>query len=108
MRCIFQSKEWGEGVRFETFLQVGGCGAVDGRWTEQARRADPDVETAKGVEGFVDEGEGVVFGGDGVGVVDYAGFGVEFGEGGLEAGRGGGGARRRDGGGSAAPLGLIR
>lgn len=83
---VFEGEEGGHGVGFEALLEVGGGGEFDAGGAEEAGIADPDVETAPRVEGFVDEGQGVGFGGDGVGVVDDFGVGVEFGEGVGEAG----------------------
>ena len=87
--CVFEGKEGRHGVGFEAFLQVGRGGGVDGGWAEEAGGADPDVEAAPGIESLVDEGESVLFRGDGVGVVDNFGIWVRFGEVGGEAGRGG-------------------
>lgn len=70
-----------------------GRGGVDCGGAKEPGGADPDVKAAPGVEGFVDEGQGVRFRGDGVGVVDYFCVGVELGEGGAEAGAFVGGLR---------------
>ena len=70
MWSVFQCEEGCKGVRFEAPLEISWGRRVDGSGTEQGSRAYPDIETAEGVEGFVDQGEGVVLGGDGVGVWD--------------------------------------
>ena len=53
---VLEGEEGGHGVGFEAFLEVFRGGGVDGGGAEEARGADPDVEAAPGVEGFVDEG----------------------------------------------------
>ena len=75
-RGILERQEGRHAVGLETPLHVRrGCG-VDGGRPQQARAADPDVETAAGVEHFVDEGEGVLLVGEVERVRDYPGVGV--------------------------------
>ncbi len=83
---VFEGEEGGHRVGLEAFLQVFRRGGVDGGRAQEAGRADPDVEPAPGVEGFVDEGQRVRFRRDRVGVVDYFRVGVDGREGGGEAG----------------------
>lgn len=73
-------------VGLEAFGQIGRGRVGDGGGAQEPGTADPDVESAPGVEDVVDEGEGAVFGRGGEGVGDY--FCV--GGGGGEGGRGGG------------------
>lgn len=80
MRCIFQCEEGSQRVGFEAALEVGRCGGVDACRAEDVGRASPDIEAAECVQGFVDEGEGVMLGGDRIGVRDDAAGGVLRGE----------------------------
>src|SRR5436305_11188536 len=51
-RRVLEGKEGCHGVGFEAMLQICRCRGVDGRWAEEARRADPDVKAAPGIECF--------------------------------------------------------
>jgi hypothetical protein len=76
MRCVFQREERCQTIRLKTPLEIGGRSCVDGGRTQEAGGTYPDVEAAVGVEGFVDEGQGVLLRGDAVGVVDDFGVGI--------------------------------
>ena len=75
---VLEREEGRHRVGLEASLQVLRRGGVDGGGAEEARGTHPDVEPAPGVERFVDQGQGVGFGRDGVGVVDYLGVRVEL------------------------------
>lgn len=76
---VLEREEGRHGVRLEASLQVRGCRGVDGRWAQETGGADPDVETAPGVEDVVDEREGVGFRSDVVGVSDHFRVRVQLG-----------------------------
>jgi len=78
---VLEREEGGHGVRLEASLEVGWGGIVDRRWPEQAGRADPDVEAAKGVQDLVDEHDRFLLLCDVKGIRDDLGMRVVLGHG---------------------------
>jgi len=55
-RRVLQRKERRHAIRLEAFLQIARSRSIERGRPEKTGRAYPDVETAEGVEDFVDEG----------------------------------------------------
>lgn len=55
LRRVLEREEWRHRVRLEALLQVLRGSLLDGWRAKQTRAAHPHVQTAKGVENFVDE-----------------------------------------------------